>query len=164
MKKLVIGAGGTLAACVLLAMCGDAETGRSEADGSVTRDSTPTAAVTPTAELREALEDLVRGPAEGDAGETSSWFSAETADVIRSVAVDSAGHAVVDFRDLRPLIPNASSSAGSAALLNELNATVFQFTGIRSVEYRMDGSCDRFWEWLQYGCQTVTRESAEDWR
>ena len=31
--------------------------------------------------------------------------------------------------------------------------------GIHSVEYRMDGSCDVFWEWLQYGCDVVTRES-----
>lgn len=87
-------------------------------------------------------------------------FTAETADALRSVTVDSAGHATVDFHDLRPLIPNASTSAGSAVLMNELRAAVFGVPGIQSVEYRMDGSCYLFWEWLQTECQTVTRESA----
>lgn len=114
-----------------------------------------------SAELRTALEQLLGGPSDSSAaGDATSWFSAETADALRSVTVDSTGHATVDFHDLRPLIPNASSSAGSALLLDELNATVFEIDAIQSVEYRMDGSCDLFWEWLQYGCQTVTRESA----
>jgi hypothetical protein len=34
---------------------------------------------------------------------------------------------------------------------------VFQFDWVRSVEYRLDGSCDAFWEWLQRSCQVVTR-------
>lgn len=32
--------------------------------------------------------------------------------------------------------------------------------GIGSVEYRMEGSCDLFWEWLQYECRTVTRAAS----
>jgi hypothetical protein len=114
-------------------------------------------ATPPTPPLRVALEWLVRGPtAEERAAGVQSWFSVETASVLRSVAVDSAGHAVVDFSDLRPLIPNASTSFGSTMLLQELNGTVFQFPQIRSVEYRMEGSCDLFWNWLQYGCRIVT--------
>lgn len=114
----------------------------------------------PSRELRTELEGLLRGPStESGAPDTSSWFSTETADALRSVTVDSTGHATVDFHDLRPLIPNASSSAGSTLLLDELNSAVFRVPGIRSVEYRMEGSCDRFWEWLQYACQTVTRAS-----
>jgi hypothetical protein len=27
------------------------------------------------------------------------------------------------------------------------------------VEYRMEGSCEAFWEWLQFGCQKVLRPS-----
>jgi hypothetical protein len=109
--------------------------------------------------VRTALEMLVRGPtaAEHAAG-IRSWFSGETADVVRLVAIDSTGHAVIDFHDLRRVIPNASSSAGSALLLTELNGTIFQFPEIRSVEYRIDGSCAAFWEWLQYDCHVVTRQ------
>lgn len=108
--------------------------------------------------LRAALEWLVRGPTpEERAAGIQSWFSDTTAASLRAVEVDSAGRAIIDFHDLRPLIPNASSSFGSTMLLQELNGTVFQFPEIRSVEYRMEGSCDLFWDWLQYGCQVVAR-------
>lgn len=108
--------------------------------------------------LRTALEWLMRGPAEEErAAGLTSWFSGETAAVLRSAEVDDEGHATVEFQDLRPLIPNASTSAGSHMLLQELNGTVFQFPEIESVEYRMGGSCALFWEWLQYECHMVTR-------
>lgn len=108
--------------------------------------------------LRAALEDLVRGPtAQERAAGVESWFSNETAGVLGAVEVDSTGRAVVDFRDLDRRIAGGSSSAGSTMLLQELNATVFAFPGIRSVEYRIGGSCARFWEWLQYECRVVER-------
>lgn len=111
-----------------------------------------------SAGLEGALRQLMRGPtaSERDAG-IQSWFSDATAGMLRSVTVDSAGRAVVDFEDLRAVIPNASTSAGSAMLLRELNATVFEHAPVRSVEYRIEGSCDIFGEWLQYGCVTVPR-------
>jgi hypothetical protein len=108
--------------------------------------------------LEAALRQLLRGPtaSERSAG-MHSWFSDTTAGALRSVDVDGAGRAVVDFADLRELIPNASTSAGSAMLLRELNATVFAVPSVQSVEYRIEGSCDEFWEWLQYDCQVVAR-------
>jgi hypothetical protein len=63
----------------------------------------------------------------------------------------------VNFRDLRPVIPNASTSAGSQILLRELDATVFQFPSVRSVEYRINGSCAAFFEWLQLACAVRSR-------
>ena len=103
--------------------------------------------------LRASLDALVAGP--GDTG-LISWFSSATASIVRSVDID-AGHAVVDFVDLRPVIPNASASAGSALLLTQLDATVFAIRSIRSVEYRMDGSCEEFGEWVQIGCTVQPR-------
>jgi hypothetical protein len=105
-----------------------------------------------------ALQNLLAGPdaAERAAG-IESWFSDATRGALVSATVDRAGRATIDFANLRSMIPNASSSAGSAALLAELNGTVFEFAEVRSIEYRMDGSCDAFWEWLQYGCRTETR-------
>lgn len=109
------------------------------------------------ARLRAALEWLVQGPtAEERAEGVWSWFSEETADVIRTVELDSTGRATIDFVDLRPLIPNASTSLGSQILLQELGETTFQFPEVRSAEYTMEGSCDLLWEWLQYGCQIMT--------
>lgn len=120
--------------------------------GSPATGSSPAASAT-TDSLRAALERLASGVGE------STWFSGETADVLRSATVDANGHAVVDFVDLRDVIPNASSSAGSIALIEELNATVFSVDGVASVEYRMNGSCPLLGEWLQYGeCLTFDRE------
>jgi hypothetical protein len=104
--------------------------------------------------LRAALDALVAGP--GETGLTS-WFSPATASVVRSVDIDD-GHAVVDFVDeLRTLIPNASASAGSAMLLSQLDATVFHLPSVRTVEYRMGGSCQDFAEWLQLSCEVRPR-------
>lgn len=107
--------------------------------------------------LRVALGRLVRGAVP----DSATWFSAQTADILRAVAVDANGHAVVDLVDLRPLIPNASSSASSGMLLAQLNATVFSVPGVASVEYRMAGSCALLGEWLQYGtCLRFDRPQA----
>lgn len=113
--------------------------------------------------LEAALEALLAGPtADERAGALSSFFSDATAGMLRSVTVTD-GHAVVDFEDLRPVIPNASSSAGSARLLSELDATVFQFRSVESVEYRLEGSCTDFNEWLQFGgCEPRRRGTSTD--
>jgi hypothetical protein len=112
-------------------------------------------ASSPDAELRTALERLLRGTAAPRADTT--WFSTATEGALRNVTLDTNGHATVDFEDLRTLIPNASSSAGSQMLLDELNATVFGVAAVRSVDYLIEGRCERFWEWLQRGCQAVPR-------
>jgi hypothetical protein len=108
--------------------------------------------------LRATLEAQLRGPtpAEREAG-LFSWFSDDTAGMLGDVRLDEAGRAIVDFRDFSRTIPGASTSAGSRILLNELNRTVFQFETVRSVEYRIEGSCDAFWNWIQAECTVVER-------
>jgi hypothetical protein len=108
------------------------------------------------APLDGALRALVVGPTEEERADgMHSWFSEETRGVIRRIRVEG-GDVMIDFRDLPDLIPNASTSAGSRDLLMSLNSTVFQFDWVESVEYRLDGSCDAFWEWLQRECEIVT--------
>lgn len=99
--------------------------------------------------LRGALTALVRGPtaAERRLG-YGGWFSARTAGTLRSVRL-SSGVAYVDFRDFRQLIPNASSSCGSALLLAQLDRTARQFPTVRRAVYSFDGSRRDFYEWLQ---------------
>lgn len=111
--------------------------------------------------LRASLEALLAGPTDAErAASLSSWFSSATTGMLRSVTI-ADGHAVVDFEDLRPVIPNASTSAGSMLLLSQLDTTVFQFRTVTSVEYRLEGGCEAFNEWLQYGgCDTRTRTEA----
>lgn len=123
------------------------------------RDEVPVAVERRVAEAgpEAALSRLVRGPtaAERAAGLTS-WFSDSTADALGGVR-EREGLLIVDFRGLDRLIPGAGSSAGSAQLRASLDSTVFQFASVDSVEYRLNGSCDAFWEWLQRECERVGR-------
>ncbi len=112
-----------------------------------------------TGVLNAAIGQLLSGPTpqESAAGFTS-WFSAETANLAYTVNVRSDATAIVDFdARVRELIPNASTSAGSSALLTQLNGTVFQFPNIARVEYRLGGDCEAFWNWLQQSCHVVPR-------
>jgi hypothetical protein len=96
-----------------------------------------------------ALTQLLAGPtrAERKAGYWS-MFSSATAGMLRGVRVaDQVGYA--DFRDLRQVIPSAGSSAGSAALLAELDTTFKQFGNVRRTVYSLDGDVSAFYEWLQ---------------
>jgi hypothetical protein len=96
-----------------------------------------------------ALASLLAGPteAERDLGYWSH-FSAATAGRLNSVRVaNDVAHA--DFRDFSQLIPNATSSAGSAALLAELDATLGQFGTAGITVYSFDGNVAAFYEWLQ---------------
>jgi Immunoglobulin-like domain of bacterial spore germination/Sporulation and spore germination len=107
--------------------------------------------------LKAALAQELAGPAAAD-GAVTSVFSGATAGVPVSVSISPAGAAVVDFDpSLQANAPNASASAASAQMVAELNATVFQFPSVQSVEYRIGGSCDAFWTWLQGACHVVPR-------
>lgn len=104
-----------------------------------------------------ALAALLAGPTETERAQgIHSWFSEETEDALGAVE-ERDGLLTVDFQGLRERIPGAGSSAGSAQLLASLDSTVFQFPGIDAVEYRLDGSCAAFWEWLQRECRVVGR-------
>jgi hypothetical protein len=107
--------------------------------------SVPETAMVATAALRE----LLSGPTAGErAAGYWSPFSAVTAGQLRGVRVDG-GVAYADFHDFSRIVPNASSSFGSAALLAELDATVKQFGTVKSTVYSFDGDVDAFYEWLQ---------------
>jgi hypothetical protein len=107
--------------------------------------------------LRFALDALLRGPGvEEIATGLSSFFSHETAGMLNSVEVRD-GVAFIDFRDFSGVIPNASASAGSAQLLDQIAGTVFQFEAVREAALSFDGSCDAFWNWLQRDCERLLR-------
>lgn len=99
--------------------------------------------------LRSAVEALLRGPtaAEREAGLTS-WFSEDTAGMLSSVNV-VGGVAHVDLVDFSAVIPNASTSCGSAMLLRQLDATVTQFPEIDRAVYSFGGDVEAFYRWLQ---------------
>jgi hypothetical protein len=99
--------------------------------------------------LRGALQSLLSGPTASERRRGyGGWFSARTAGMLRSVRL-SRGIAYVDFRDFRRIIPNASSSCGSALLLAQLDCTATQFPTVRRAIYSFNGSRRAFYEWLQ---------------
>ena len=99
--------------------------------------------------LAGAMRALVAGPtpAERRAG-YGGWFSRRTAGSLRSVRL-AGTTAFVDFRNFSRVIPNASTSCGSALLLAQLNRTALQFPTVRRAIYSFDGSRRAFYEWLQ---------------
>ena len=110
-----------------------------------------------SAPLEPAIRALLAGPtpAERQAGYTSH-FSESTAAAFNRVEIRSDGLAFVDLFDFSKVAPSGADGGG-AQLLAELNLTVFQFEQVRSVIYRFDGSCTRFWNWLERACETVRR-------
>ncbi len=110
-----------------------------------------------TGVLRASLEQLLAGPTEKEqSAGLISLFAAGAAGELRDVTIDGNGKAVVDFG---PGVVNGSAgtSTGSTLLLEQLNATVFQFSTVERVEYRLEGSCGAFFEWLQRGCEVIER-------
>jgi heat shock protein HslJ len=110
--------------------------------------------------LEGALWILVGGPSphEQEAG-LHSAFSFQTYGMLRSVVVEG-GVAHVDFDDFSSLLPNASTSCGSAALLSSLGRTVTQFDGVERAIYYFEGSASAFYEWLQSAAPPDARPSS----
>lgn len=113
--------------------------------------------------LHIVLEELLEGPTEEERGSGFiSWFSGDTTAMLNDVSISDEGVAIVDFDDFSHIIPNASTSAGSALLLSQLNGTVFQFDNIEAIIYQFDESCKAFWYWLQSTCHPVPRSFWEE--
>jgi hypothetical protein len=110
--------------------------------------------------MRFALEALIEGPtpAEEEMG-LNSFFSSATAGMLNHVRV-ADGVAYIDFQDFSGIIPNASTSAGSRELIDQIAGTVFQFDSVREMELSFNGSCEAFWNWLQRGCDRLMRDGA----
>jgi hypothetical protein len=131
-------------------------------DGMYPDVSTPITRVLPiTGDPIEAtLQELLAGPTDEErAMGFSSWFSADSAGALNTVTLDGS-RLIVDFND-DIIINNASTSTGGMYFLAELQANVFQFAEVDSVEFQIDGSCLAFGNWQQIGeCPIWTRA---DW-
>ena len=111
----------------------------------------------PADRARLVLLELLRGTTtEEEKQGGSSIFSEETAGMLNGVSLGN-GHLVVDFEDLREVIPHASASTAGTVFHTQLAATLFELPRVQSIEFQINGDCAAFWEWLQSGCHTVTR-------
>jgi spore germination protein GerM len=119
----------------------------------------------PAQRMQIALAGLVRGPTphERRAGYTSA-FSPGTAEVVLRTELRGR-RAVVDFGDFRREHGEWGTSYGGSVFLTQLTRTIFQFRRVRSILFRIDGSCERFWTFLQAGgCEIVHRRGPRSQR
>jgi hypothetical protein len=84
-----------------------------------------------------ALEALLAGPPPPRSTRLRRLVLPVTADALLDVAVDDGGTVHVVFTDLRELIPNASSSCGSAGLLAQLDRTLTALDGVDATRYAL---------------------------
>lgn len=99
--------------------------------------------------VRSTLEALLAGPTAAERADGyGGWFGPATADALLDATVDDDGTVHVVFTDLRALIPNASSSCGSAGLLAQLDRTLTALDGIIATRYALADQA-AFYAWLQ---------------
>lgn len=99
-----------------------------------------------------SLEELFKGPTMEEKKEGyTSFFSNATKDILKKIKIiDKIVY--VDLKDIRFVIPNASSSCGSSQFLAEMTNTLKQFSSVEKAIFAIDGNPRTFYEWLQLGC------------
>ncbi len=103
-------------------------------------------------DLNTVLPQLFQGPtAEEQAQGYTSVFSPKTAGILIWAKVQG-NTAYINLQDLRSIIPNASTSCGSAAFFAQADTTVKAATSVSRVIYAINGDPAPFYEWMQIGC------------
>ncbi len=109
-------------------------------------------------QLSVALMNLLAGPTDDERRMGfNSTFSSSTAGSLQSVSVSVDGQAVCSFQDFSGAAQEATSPEGMRRMLNEIRATVFQFSELQLVFLQFDNDCERFWSWLGAGCTPIYR-------
>lgn len=102
--------------------------------------------------LGATMRELLAGPTAAEAAKGyGSWFSPATAEALIS-AKTSGKNSYINLADIRAIIPNASTSCGSASLLAQLRTTAQQAAMTPRVLFAINSQPTTFWEWLQLGC------------
>ncbi len=115
------------------------------------------------ATLRGALEALLAGPTDAERAEGyGGWFGPDTAHLLDGVRLDGDRALVSFIASLPHVIPNASASCGSTALLGALDATVTQFPEVTEAWYDLEGDRAAFYGWLQYAAPDDHRVPTPD--
>jgi hypothetical protein len=117
--------------------------------------------------IEATLAALLAGPTDAErAAGIESFFSAESANALDSVEL-GGHHLIVDFNDAI-IINNASTTTGGTYFMAELQANLFQFPVVDTIEFRLNGSCLAFGDYMEIGeCAVWTRTDWEqrisDW-
>jgi hypothetical protein len=106
--------------------------------------------------LTTTIRELVKGlDADEDALGFRSPFPDSGDGSFLGVSI-SGGTAFMEF-DVTVFPEGVDTPEGSQIFLSTLNVNVFQFDTVNSIEYRLGGSCDAFWQQLGSSCEVVTR-------
>jgi|GEM_PF-1889595 len=110
---------------------------------------------TPSNRERAALDLLFQGPtaSEKSAGYQDFWITQNNANKLKRVFIKN-DIAYLDWEDIRQVIPNASTSCGSASFFAPIQNTLLQLTGITKVIHAINGDPKTFYEWMQMGCDS----------
>jgi hypothetical protein len=111
--------------------------------------------------LTTTLREMTKGP---DTDELALGFKSPLPDSADGSFLGLSivdGTAYIEFNGTDIFPDGVDTAEGAQIFLSTLNANVFQFTSIREVEYRLNGSCDAFWQQLGSGCESITRA---DWQ
>lgn len=109
---------------------------------------------------REAMTHLFAGPTEEEVAEGLQpfWINKEKADTLSRIFIKD-GTAYLDWDDLSQIIPNASTSCGSASFLAPIDAILKEITGVEKVVHAINGKPAAFYEWMQMDCGEYCNET-----
>lgn len=100
----------------------------------------------------QAMMELLKGPSTEEVSQGyTSFFSEKTQLILKDLRTKDET-AYVNFYDFRSIIPNVSSSCGSAEFMAEIETTLKQFPNIKKVIFAIEGKPAVFYEWIQLGC------------
>ncbi len=103
--------------------------------------------------ISTALFHLFAGPVKKEKEEGyDSFFSDKTLYILKWVKITD-GSAYVNLKDIRDIIPNASSSCGNEAFEAQIRKTIEQFVDIKKLVIAIEGDPQTYYEWNQTGCQ-----------
>jgi hypothetical protein len=112
--------------------------------------------------LTGTLQALLAGPTAAEQADGyDGGFAEATADALLDVHLDDHGTVHVAFTDLRELLPDASSSCGSSALLTMLDTTLLALDGVTATRYALADQT-AFYTWLQHDDPDVPAEPTEE--
>lgn len=105
------------------------------------------------APARAAMDQLFLGPttAEKAVGLLDFWITKDTANNLKRVFIKN-GTAYLDWKDISQVIPNASTSCGSASFFGPIEDTLRQFPTVTKVIHAINGQTSVFYNWMQMGC------------
>lgn len=110
-------------------------------------------------EVIGAIDLLFAGPTADELkqGYVSAFSSKTKAINIGSFVKN--GILYINFSDIRKIIPNASTSCGSAQFSSEIETTAKQFSNVNKIIYAINSDPKTFYDWMQIGCPTTIEGS-----